>query len=482
MNRRVSIVVAVVILTGCEGFKEAMTAHVDVVARVGSQELSVTRLADLLGKSRAPINPEVARAATDLWVNYQLVGLAAAEGDSLRDPKLIDEAMWSVISSSRSSKLYEQISKSWVVADSNAEARYAQGEVLAAQHILLTAADSLTPAQKQAVRQKAESIRAQANAGNFAALASQHSQDPGSAARGGSLGVFRRGDMVPQFEQAILALKPGQISPVIQTAFGFHIVRRSPYADVKADVDRATNQSQFQKAESVYVANMEAAGKIQVKPSAAGALKSALKDPDGSRTSRTVLASSTAGDLTVARAIRWIEAYPAQAQLPQQLASAPDSLVTQFVKSVVRNELVLKQADSAKIQLDSTELAGIRRAFTTLLPSTWNGLGVAPRMLADSAKTESERERLAGRRIDTYFEGLVNGRAPYVELPPQLAGALRSKYEYKVNGAGLTRAVELASRVRAAADSAARAKQPASAVPMPGMQAPAPAAPPTPKP
>ncbi len=479
MIRRSTLALAAVLLTGCDGFKEAMTAHVDVVARAGSQELSVTHLADVLGNSRAPLSPDVARAATELWVNYQLLGHAAANGDSLNDPKLVDDAMWSVISSTRSSKLYDQISKNWVT-DAGSEARYAQGDVLAARHILLKVPPAATPAAKAALRSKAEGLRAQATTANFAQLAQANSEDPGSAPRGGDLGVFRRGDMVPAFEQAILALRPGQISSVIETQFGLHIIRRSEYAEAKPQVDRAANQVQFQRAESLYVANLEQTGKVVVKPNAGAAIKSGLKAMDDNRDNRTVVATSTAGDLTVGRVLRWVEAYPAQASVPQQLAAAPDSLIGKFVRSIARNELVLKQADSAKVELDSAELNAIRRAFQALAPGAWNGLGVVPRMLADSAATETERERLAGRRVDAYFERLVKGEMPFVEVPPQLASALRQEYKYKVYPAGLDRAVERAGKVRAAADSAQKASQPASAVPMP--QTPAPETPAAPAP
>ena len=80
-------------LAACDGLKEALTAHVDVVAKAGSQELSVIRLGDLLGKAKLqiPINKDVATLlARDLWVPYQLLAHAAAPGDSLTDTKAID--------------------------------------------------------------------------------------------------------------------------------------------------------------------------------------------------------------------------------------------------------------------------------------------------------------------------------------------------------------------------------------------------------
>src|SRR5437868_9251404 len=79
-------------LVACDGLKEALTAHVDVVARAGSQELSVTRLGNLLGKAKlpVPVTRENAAILTDIWTGYQQLAYAAAHGDSLTDKKAID--------------------------------------------------------------------------------------------------------------------------------------------------------------------------------------------------------------------------------------------------------------------------------------------------------------------------------------------------------------------------------------------------------
>ena len=63
------------------------------------------------------------------------------------------------------------------------------------------------------------------NGEQFSMLAALYSEDPGSSAKGGELGFFTRGDMVPEFEAAAFTLKPGEVSPVIETMFGFHIIQ-----------------------------------------------------------------------------------------------------------------------------------------------------------------------------------------------------------------------------------------------------------------
>jgi len=96
-----------------------------------------------------------------------------------------------------------------------------------AAHILITVTAQAPDADKQAAKAKAEKILQQVkqSPGKFAELAKQYSQDPGSAAKGGDLGEFGRGMMVKPFDDAVFQLKPGEISGLVQSDFGFHIIK-----------------------------------------------------------------------------------------------------------------------------------------------------------------------------------------------------------------------------------------------------------------
>jgi len=105
-------------LTGCEGLKRALTAHTDVVARVGSQELTVQRLTELLGDSEVPLRPDAIRSIAQLWVNYQLVALAAAQGDTLGTIEDADAGMWAALAQITFREVQEVIGKDWGTVDS----------------------------------------------------------------------------------------------------------------------------------------------------------------------------------------------------------------------------------------------------------------------------------------------------------------------------------------------------------------------------
>lgn len=106
-------------------------------------------------------------------------------------------------------------------------ARYRTDEQRRASHILISAGREAPAADKAAAKAKAEKLLEQLrkNPNDFAKLAKENSQDPGSAERGGDLDFFGKGMMVKPFEDAAYLLKEGEISNVVQSDFGFHIIR-----------------------------------------------------------------------------------------------------------------------------------------------------------------------------------------------------------------------------------------------------------------
>lgn len=84
----------------------------------------------------------------------------------------------------------------------------------------------VSEAERDRVRTELAALRERVIKGEkFSMLATLYSQDPGTASKGGELGFFSRGDMVGEFEAAAFALKPGEVSPIIETQFGFHIIQ-----------------------------------------------------------------------------------------------------------------------------------------------------------------------------------------------------------------------------------------------------------------
>jgi hypothetical protein len=473
-------------LAACDGLGEAFSAHTDVVAKAGPHELSVNRLAELLGKAKLglPVNKDVATLiARDLWVPYQLLGVAAAHNDSLNDSKAIDAAAAGMLENARLGRFMESVAAK-MPTDTASESSYlaAKGGLYSARHILFLFPQNVTPAQKDSLHKKAESVRAQLTATNFADMAKKYSGD-NTAANGGDLGVFPLTAMVKPFGDALAKLKPGEISPIIETQFGYHIVQRNTWDQAKAQYSAQAGGRGRQVAESTYIAGLQATAKIQLKSDAATTMKEIAKDPLAMRNSKTVLATYNGGQLQAGRLALVLLASPQSARLTQQIMGAPDSLVNQYVKNMAQRDVLLQRADSAKVVVTPEELASLHRDFVQAVVQSWQAMNLDPKSLADSGKTADAREKIAAARVEAFLDKIMAGGAQPLPIPSPLQIVLMNKYPSKINQAGVDRAVELAAKLRTSADSAKAASQPKSAVPLPGAVPPTPGgAPPAGKP
>jgi peptidyl-prolyl cis-trans isomerase C len=151
--------------------------------------------------------------------------------------------------------------------------RFKQGDSVHASHILFGVPQDATPEQKNEAKAKAQAALKEVRGGaDFATLAQAQSQDQGSAPRGGDLGFFPKGQMNPQFEDAAFKLKAGAVSPVVETPFGFHIIkvherrgpRTAPLTEVAAQIKDFLTQGQREQKLEQFVEQVKAKGKVEI--------------------------------------------------------------------------------------------------------------------------------------------------------------------------------------------------------------------------
>jgi peptidyl-prolyl cis-trans isomerase D len=138
-----------------------------------------------------------------------------------------------------------------------AAARFTVPEERRSSHILISANKDKPAAERAQAKARAEALLAEVrkNPAGFAELARKNSSDPGSAANGGDLDFHPRGDMTPPFDDAVFKLKTGQISDVVETDFGFHIIQLTavrggqakPFEEVRAELEAEARKAAGQR-------------------------------------------------------------------------------------------------------------------------------------------------------------------------------------------------------------------------------------------
>lgn len=151
---------------------------------------------------------------------------------------------------------------------------FKQPEKVRASHVLIKVDPKADESQKAAARKKIEKIQQKVQKGEeFAALAKEFSQCP-SSAKGGDLGYFARGQMAKPFEEAAFALKPGEVSNIVETKFGYHLIKvidkkpeaTTAYESVKDKLGQYIKQDKIQKEISLYINKLKETAKVETFP------------------------------------------------------------------------------------------------------------------------------------------------------------------------------------------------------------------------
>ena len=456
---------ALLILAGCGAFGDAMTAHTDVVARAAGRELRVAEAAELLASNpQIPADPQVARALADIWVDYMLLAHAVAE-----DPQLGMLDMDGFVRPMREQAIMAQLRDQVIPMDTVFTEEQLQaawrtegpGAEIRARHILLRLPPEATQAQRDSVQQLAQALQQRAVGGeSFSALAQEFSQDPGSAARGGDLGFFGRGRMVPAFDEAAFALEPGQTSQVIESPFGLHVIRveerRQPQLSEEREPFRQfLVQRRVQEAETAYLDSLTAAANVRVRPGGLDVVREIAGRPDVTLRGRAAgreIATYDGGAYTTAEFAEFIRGQPPQTQ--SAFATATDEQLESAIQQLTRTELLMAEAQRRNLTVPAEEEERIRVETRGQISMLLEQTGLA---------------QLAGQRgnqaaIDEHVRTLiaegVAGRAQLVPLG-RLGIMLRDLYPSEINEGTFGRVISQLEQIRA--------RQPA---PAPEMQLP----------
>jgi len=434
----------------------AAAAQGSVLATAAGKTLRVDDAAGLIAANpQVPAEALIVRELADRWIDYALLATAYAEDTTLaavnvdrltrdrREEQTLDELLRRAV---RVDTAFTdaQLAQAWT--------ELGPGEELHVRHILLAVPADATPAQRDSVRRQAENVRAQAAApgADFAALATRYSQDPGSKDRGGELDWFGRGRMVPQFETAAFALQAGQVSPVVESPFGWHVIklegrRRQELGAQKEEFRQFLVQRRQMESAKRFADSLSTAARVTVDAGAPALVRELARGGGtvGGAAAARVLATFTGGQLTAGELAQVMAGAPAETL--EQAATMPDSTLRRVVADHAQKKLLLAEAQKRGIQPSPQEAQQLRDQARQALRQvvTLSGIAAnrAPRGAAGNAAIERQllgllREAVTGQR----------------QLPPlgPLGTQLRALYPSSYSEAAAPRVLERVRSLRAA--------------------------------
>jgi len=263
-------------------------------------------------------------------------------------------------------------------------ARYTVAEERRASHVLIGAAKDAPAIERAQAKAKAEALLAELrkNPASFADVAKKHSSDTGSAERGGDLDFFARGAMVKPFEDAAYAMKPGEISNVVESDFGYHIIRldavrggdKKPFEAVRGEIEAEVKKQLAQRkyaesAEQFSNTAYEQADSLQplidklgVKKQNATVQRTPAPGATGPMASPKLLEAVFANDtLKNKRNTEAVEVGPSQLAVARVLQHQPARVqALAEVQPLVRQRVIAAQAAAAARKAGEARLAALR--------------------------------------------------------------------------------------------------------------------------
>ncbi len=453
MLRRMTVVLAAALVAGCS-LREAFSGHQDVVATAGGTELTVEHVASMLAPAKSvPLRRDVIERMADVWVDAQLLGQSQAMGDSLLDSATVDAANWPLIVQTIVNNYHDSAMAAGRPTAHQIDSAFNGSDLRYISHILIKVKPDTADAVKAAKRRVAQGYLTQLQHGaNFAQLAGRVSEDQGTKAVGGNLGLFGRGQMVKAFDDAAFALRPGELSSeLVVTPFGYHILYRPTLAAVRDSFTSKLQDILGARSDSVFLDSLTSKSGLTVRGGAPQIVRAVARNLRGSKSRWRTLASWRGGKLDEGRFATWLEAYGPQTRQAAMDPQVPDSSLREFVKTIARSEMLVRAAQQRHIGLTAPQRDSIRAHYRAELQGLIVGIGIAPESLAvDTSVRGASRTQIAARRVDAYLVSVTSasGGRQFMEVPPFLADYLRGRMQWQLNAAGVDRALERARVLR----------------------------------
>ncbi|MDX1624323.1 MAG: peptidylprolyl isomerase [Gemmatimonadota bacterium] len=420
---------ALIALTACGGAEENGG---DIVAEVGDEPITVDEVVEYMQASnRDPTREQVERSVEEL-IDLQLVRHRARATHELTPAESLQIEEWQetlLINQFREDVVWEEVE----VDSAELREWYEEnvGEEVRARHILIRVPPDASEEERAEARAKADSLRQAIVEGGteFEEVAREQSQDPGSAARGGDLGWFGEGRMVEEFEQAAFDTPEGEITPVVETSFGFHIIevtdkRKRSFEEMREEIEDQVLGPQRNEVTEAYVNRLlEQSGVEFYEENVVEVVRMIDEDraPTEEERSLRLATFRDGGEILLGEIWSLYETLPEGNRRAIDRLDAPQMI--QALSSIVQQRLLLARAREAEVVLDSARQQALDQRVDALYTQAYMREAVSGRLeVSDSVA----REYYEGHR--EFYEN-----QPYEEVEDQIKDVIRTQRMQSLN-------------------------------------------------
>jgi parvulin-like peptidyl-prolyl isomerase len=270
-----------------------------------------------------------------------------------------------------------------------------------ARHIFLATAQGASPVQRDSVRALAASLRDRVVRGeSFEQLARQFSNDQASSAEGGDLGWIGRNELFGALDSAIFSLQPGEVSDVVESVYGLHVLRleemQTPtLEEVRPDVRAFIQQQRVDAAESVLIARVEEGADLDVQAGAVELVRRAAEAPGmqlSRRARNRALVTFRGGALEMNDVLAFMQSRNSQFRI--ELYNATDQAIQEnLLLALAQRKLLAAEAEARGVEVSAAEREEVEQELRSRLVEAAGQLGLTNLPAGSDAGARSAREQ-----------------------------------------------------------------------------------------
>jgi hypothetical protein len=269
----------------------------------------------------------------------------------------------------------------------------------------------------------------------------------------GRLGLITRGETLPRFDSVAFSLAPGEMSGVVESDLGYHIVSRPELDEVRSEFGAEVHGLLVTRMNQQLAAELEGRWEVEVSGGAPDIMREAAEDPSADEGAHRVLGKHRGGRFRVVDLRRWLKALPVD--YTAQVRNWDDEQLTKFLRGLIRNKVLAIEASSAGYELTAEDYAMLEGTMAQDLAQLRSALGLDS-LLGSDGSVET-RSAIAAAAVDAYLTALTNDLALLVPVPTFLAERLRNEAEWGISKEAVSRALIRGARLRYLMGTAGRA-------------------------